>query len=71
MEDMSISSQYEFLEEGKDGTELNKLAELRGIKLPSKDLAIFKCRYALVDKANKNKCTLPRKEVKKALSDKV
>lgn len=67
LEDLTFNSEYEFLEEGKNDDELAEIAGKRGIKLPSKDLSIFKCRYAMVDKENKNKCTLPRKEVKKAL----
>jgi hypothetical protein len=66
-EDMSIASVYQFLDEAKDKEELKKIAEEKGIKLPSKDISIFKCRYAMVDEQNKNKCTLPKKEVKKAL----
>lgn len=66
-DDWAVSAQYEFLEEGKDKEELADIAAKRGIKVPCKDLAVFKCIYALVDKENKNKCTLPRKEVKKGL----
>jgi hypothetical protein len=66
-EDMSLSSDYQLLEWGKNDDELKAIANKRGISIPSKDLAIFKCTYAMVDKQNLNKCTLPRKEVKKAL----
>ena len=66
-EDLSYTSTYEFLEWGKDDKEMLDVAAKRGIQLPSKDLAIFKGRYAMVDKQNKNKCTLPRREVKRAL----
>lgn len=66
-EDMSLCSDYQLLEWGKDTDELKEIAIKRGITVPSKDLSIFKCKYAMVDQANKNKCTLPRKEVKKAL----
>jgi Zn ribbon nucleic-acid-binding protein len=66
-EDLSINSNYQLLEWGKDDDELTELAIKKGMEVPSKDLAFFKCVYAMVDKANKNKCTLPRKEVKKAL----
>jgi hypothetical protein len=66
-EDMSLSSNYQLLEWGKNDDELKDIANKRGISVPSKDLAIFKCTYAMVDKENLNKCTLPRKEVKKAL----
>ena len=66
-EDLSINSSYQFLEEGKDSEILREIAAKRGISLPSKDIAIFKGKYAFVDEQNRNKCTLPRKEVKKAL----
>jgi len=70
-EDLTINAEYQLLEwganDGKDNDELMELAIKKGIQVPSKDLAFFKCKYAMVDKANKNKCTLPRKEVKKAL----
>jgi len=67
LEDMSISSTYELLEWGKNDDELKEIATKKGLKVPSKDLSIFKCKYGMVDKQNLNKCTLPRKEVKKAL----
>jgi hypothetical protein len=67
LEDLSLRSEYEFFEEGKENDELKEVATKRGIQIPSKDIAMFKCRYAMVDSANKNHCTLPRKEVKKAL----
>lgn len=66
-EELSLKSSYRFLEEGKDDDELKEIAAKRGLTIPSKDLAIFKGRYAYVDKANKNGCTLPKKEVKKGL----
>jgi len=66
-EDLTYHSNYEFLEFGKDDEELKNIAAKRGVELPSKDLAIFKGRYALVDQRNKNGCTLPKKEVRKAL----
>jgi hypothetical protein len=66
-EDISFSTDYEFLEEGKNVDELRNIAIKRGLTIPSRDLAIFKGRYAMVDVQNRNKCTLPKKEVKKAL----
>jgi hypothetical protein len=67
LEDLTVFSNYEFLEEGKNDEELNEIAAKRGLKIPSRDLSIFKCKYAMVDSQNRNRCTLPRKEVKKAL----
>jgi len=59
---------YRFLEQGKDDNELDAIAKEKDLQLPSNDIAIFKGRYALVDEENLNKCTLPRKEVEKALN---
>jgi len=66
--DMSYNTHFEFLEEGAQKDELTKIAEKRGIKLPCHDLAVFKGRYAYVDRMNKNKCILPKEEVEKALT---
>jgi len=66
-EDMSYGMVYQFLDEGKDKDELTKIGKRNGMVLPSPDLAIFKGKYAFVDEQNKNKCTLPRDEVVKAL----
>ena len=66
-EDLTYNSNYCILEFGKDDDELKEIAIKRGISLPSKDLAIFKGRYGFVDQENRNGCTLPKKEVKKAL----
>jgi len=66
-QDMSLHSDYCFLEFGKDDDELKKIAEEFGLQLPSKDLVIFKGKYAFVNEENKNGCTLPKDEVEKAL----
>jgi hypothetical protein len=66
-EKMTYGTSYMFLDEGKDKDELQKIAKKRGMVLPSPDLAIFKGKFAFVDEANKNGCTLPREEVEKAL----
>ncbi len=67
LEDMTYNTGYKFLEEGKDHDELQEIAAKRDIRLPAVDLSIFKGIYAFVDRMNKNKCTLPREEVVKAL----
>lgn len=67
-EAMTYGTQYVFLDEGKDKDELQKIAKRRGMVLPSPDLAIFKGKYAFVDQANKNGCTLPKEEVEKSLN---
>jgi len=67
LQDMTYNTKFEFLEEGKDKTELMEVAEKRGIQLPAHDLSVFKGRYAYTDRMNLNKCTLPREEVASAL----
>jgi len=66
-EDMTFGTEYRFLEVGKDDSELIEVAKKSGIVYPTPDVAIFKGRYALVDKENRNKCTLPKEEVENAL----
>lgn len=67
LEDLTFNAEYELLEYSKDNDELREIAIKKGIQLPSKDISIFKCKYAMVDEENRNGCTLPRKEVKKAV----
>lgn len=67
LEEMSIHSDYELLDYGKNKNEMDEIAKKRGLKLPSKDVAMFKCKYAFVDETNLNGCSLPKKEVEKAL----
>jgi len=60
-------SQIELVE-GKEKTELTKIAEGRGMKIKgSRDLAIFKTVYAFTDRPNKNGAVLPQKELLKVL----
>lgn len=63
----TFNSRYEFFEGKEVSKELIKIAAKRGIKLPSHDLAVFKCVYAFVDEANLNGCILPKEEVEKSL----
>lgn len=67
LRDISLHTEYRFLEQGKDDNELQKIAEKRGISLPAKDLAIFKGKYAFTDRTNLNGCSLPKAEVEKSL----
>jgi hypothetical protein len=69
MEKEKINLQFsaKLLEVGKDDDELKNIGEKHLLQLPAKDLSIFKCVYAFVDKQNKNGCTLPRDEAEKAL----
>jgi hypothetical protein len=67
LKDMSCSSKYTFLEEGKDNKELKEVCEKRGVAFPNQDLAIMKIVYAFIDKTNLNGASLPRVEVEKAL----
>lgn len=66
-QEIGLKSDYTLFEEGKESNEAKAIAKKRGIKLPSKDIALFKCKYAMVDKENLNGCILPKKEVEKAL----
>lgn len=59
--------QYRILDMAKDKDEITAIAEKHSIKLPARDLSIFKGIYAFVDEENLNGCTLPKEEVEKAL----
>ena len=67
LEDISYHTKYEFLDMGKNGSELQEIAKKCRIKFPCNDLAIFKGTYAYVDRQNKNGCTLIKAEVEKSL----
>jgi hypothetical protein len=67
LQDISLNTEYKFLEAGKDDAELQKIAKRRGVKLPAIDLAIFKGKYAFTDRTNLNGCSLPKAEVTKSL----
>lgn len=67
LEDISYNTKYEFLDVGKNKSELEEIAKKCRIKLPCNDLAIFKGTYAYVDRQNKNGCTLVKSEVEKSL----
>jgi predicted RNA-binding Zn-ribbon protein involved in translation (DUF1610 family) len=63
-----VDSETFILEEGKEKSELEKVAEARGMKIKgSRDLAIFKTIYAFTDKANANGAILPRKDLLRVL----
>jgi hypothetical protein len=64
-EDLSISSEYQLLEWGKDDDELKDIAAKKGLKFPSRDLSIFKCKYAMVDKRTKINVLYQEKKLKK------
>jgi len=68
LRDLSYNASYSFLEVGKNDDELKKIAEKRGVVLPSPDLAVFKARYLVTDKANRNRCILEKADVKEALA---
>lgn len=61
------SASFRILESAKDKTELDQIAEKHMIQVPNKDLSVFKCLFAFVDRENLNGCTLPREEAIKAL----
>jgi len=64
--DIAKSSKSEIIEVAKDD-ELAKIAEKKGIIVPSMDIAILKTRYAKFDEPNRNKIALPKKAAIKAL----
>ena len=68
LESMTYETEYRFLETAKDAEELMDVAASCGLKLPARDLAIFKGRYAVTDKVNRNGCNLPMDEVEKSLA---
>ena len=60
--------EIEILEEGKEKSELEKIANARGIKIKgSRDLAIFKTIWAFTDIPNSNNAVLPHKELLRVL----
>jgi hypothetical protein len=68
LKDFEISSETCILEEGKEKSELEKVAEARGMKIKgSRDLAVFKTIYAFADKSNSNGAILPKKELLRVL----
>lgn len=67
IEDFEKSSQIELVE-GREKSELEKIAEARGMKIKgSLDLAMFKTIYGFTDRPNKNGAILPQKELLKVL----
>jgi len=67
LKDMSYNTKYSVLDYGKDKSEVDEIAANIGYVFPNNDLAIFKGRYAYVDRQNLNGCTLPKAEVEQAV----
>ncbi len=68
LKDFEIRSETCILEEGKEKSELETVAEARGMKIKgSRDLAVFKTIYAFTDKANSNGAILPKKDLLRVL----
>lgn len=67
LESLTYATNYKVLDFGKDKEEITEVAERNGLTVPSRDLAIFKGVYALIDIENKNGCTLPMEEVTASL----
>lgn len=68
LNDYEKNSEIVLLESGTEKDELEKIAELRGIRIKgSRDLAIFKTNYAWTNKANSNGAILPEKELLRVL----
>lgn len=67
LKSMTYGMDYKVLDYAKDKEELDTIAKKHHLRIPAKDLSIFKGIYAFVDKENLNGCTLPKDEVEKAL----
>lgn len=66
--DFEDRSEISILEEGQEKSELQKMAETKGMRIKdSRDLAVFKTIYAFTDKANSNGAILPKKELLRVL----
>ncbi len=65
IEDFETKSEIELIE-GKEKSELEKIAEVRGMSIKgSRDLAIFKTIYGFTNRPNSNGAVLPQKELLK------
>lgn len=60
---LTHNCKYSLIEKAEENSDLIEIAKARGYILPSFDLAPFKCIYAMIDKENKNGCTLPKEEI--------
>jgi len=67
LNDYTENSETILLEEGRERTELEKIAKARGMDIKSRDLGFFKTTYAFMDKANANGAILPKKDFIKVL----
>jgi len=67
LNDYTENSETILLEEGKEKTELEKIAKARGMDIKSRDLGFFKTIYAFTDEPNANGAILPKKGLLKVL----
>jgi hypothetical protein len=61
--EIAKNSTTEFIEDSKVDSEIKESAKKMGMILPSPDLAVFKTKWADIDKKNLNNVRLPRKAV--------
>ena len=68
LKDYEVSSTIEFLEKGKEKSDLIQSAKKRGILVEgSRDLGLLKTIYCFTDKPNSNGAIVPSKELQKKL----
>ena len=67
LNDYTEKSETILLEEGKEKSELEKIAKARGMDIKSRDLGFFKTIYAFTNEPNANGAILPKKELIKVL----
>lgn len=68
LEGMKVDSKFEFIEDASKNPKLKEILDKANLKTDNRDLGFFHNIYAIVDKANKNKCILPKAKVEAGLS---
>jgi len=67
LNDYTENSETILLEEGKEKSELEKIAKARGMDITARDLGFFKTVYAFINEPNANGAILPKNELIKVL----
>ena len=68
LDTMLVDSKTEILDASTIGDDLREVAKNVGISIDDNpDIAFFKNIYAITDKANKNRCRLPKEIIENAL----
>jgi len=68
LEGMKVNGKFEFIEDASQNTKLQEIIDKANLKAGNRDLGFFHNIYAIVDKANKNKCILPKDKVEAGLT---